>query len=92
MADIASREFMDNLVSLLRAYGGAAVNENVKLKILELIQSWAGATSGRGEATYINATYQTLLSEGFQFPPKVEMSSSLFDSSAVSAWVNPKGF
>ncbi len=83
MVEIASREFMDNLLSPLKAYGGAAVNEEVKNKILELIQTWATATEGRYELSYIGATYKTLQKEGFHFSPKVDLAKSMLDSSAV---------
>ena len=81
--EIASREFMDNLVSLLKAYGGAAVNEEVKAKILELIQTWATATEGQHELSYIGETYKGLQRDGFHFPPKVDVAKSMLLSNAV---------
>lgn len=75
---------MDNLTSLLKAYGTAAPNDDVKGKILELVQTWASGTEGRPDVSYIGDTYRTLQREGFRFPPKVDMSSNMLDSSAVS--------
>lgn len=74
---------MDNLVSLLKAIGPASVNHDVRTKILELIQHWAAATEGRYELSYIGEVYRTLQREGFQFPPRQSVSSSMIDSSAV---------
>ncbi|KAI1320884.1 ubiquitin binding protein [Xylariaceae sp. FL0255] len=90
LVEIASREFMDNLVSLIHAVGPAAVNAEVRAKILELVQSWAAAIEGRYETKYqyIDDTYRTLQREGYQFPPRVTVASSMIDSSAPPEWTD----
>lgn len=86
IAEIASREYMDNLVSLLRAYGPNQLEEPVKQKILELIQNWASASTGRYELRYFDEVYKSLQRDGYHFPPKEEVASSMIDSSAPPEW------
>ncbi|KAK5136808.1 hypothetical protein LTR08_002104 [Meristemomyces frigidus] len=90
MQEIASREFMDNLVSLVRYDGGGSGvgDREVRQKMLELIQSWAGAAKGRETLSYISETYRTLQTEGCQFPPKQEVASSMYDSTAPPEWAD----
>lgn len=83
-SEIASREFMDNLTSLLKASGPAALNEEVKGRVLELIQAWSTGAEARPNAGYIVEVYRSLQREGFHFPPKVDVASSMFESNAVS--------
>ncbi|KAI7507596.1 ubiquitin binding protein [Hortaea werneckii] len=88
MQEVASREFMDNLVSLVRYEGGQGGmgEREVRQRILELIQGWAGAATGKESLSYIAEIYRTLQNEGYQFPPKQEVASSMYDSTAPPEW------
>ena len=37
---------MDNLVSIIKAYGGPPTNDQVRSRVLDLIQNWASAAEG----------------------------------------------
>ena len=59
--EVASREFMDNLVSILKM---PALNHDVKNKILRLVQNWAIAFEGKANLSYAGEVYRTLQREG----------------------------
>lgn len=61
LVEIASKEFMDNLVSILKF---PAVNHQVKQKVLALIQNWASSFGGKPSLSYASQIYKNLKIEG----------------------------
>lgn len=89
LTEVASREFMDTLVIVLKpASGQPPLNSDVKTLLLEYIQSWAHAFEGQLQLSYVKKVYEQLKSEGFEFPSASKMSSSFIDSSAPPEWVD----
>ncbi|CAO1614492.1 unnamed protein product [Sympodiomycopsis kandeliae] len=91
LAEVASREFMDNLVSVLKKPTG--VNHDVKAKALRLIQEWAQISEAKpATMSYIIQVYRTLQSEpGFAFPTpsSFPVSSAAFvETLTAPEWVD----
>jgi growth factor-regulated tyrosine kinase substrate len=61
LTELASREFMDNLVSILKMPG---LNQSVKNDMLKYIQNWSLAFEGKPSLNYVDQVYKTLKSEG----------------------------
>jgi growth factor-regulated tyrosine kinase substrate len=61
LAEVASREFIDNLVSILKI---PILNIDVKNNILRLLQNWSIAFEGKPTLSYVGQVYKTLLNEG----------------------------
>jgi hepatocyte growth factor-regulated tyrosine kinase substrate len=61
LVEVASREFMENLVSILKM---PVLNHEVKTKILRLVQNWAVAFEGKSQLSYVATVYDSLKREG----------------------------
>ena len=61
LVEVASREFVDNLVSILKV---PVLNLEVKNAILRLIQNWSFAFEGKYSLSYMGKVYKMLTNEG----------------------------
>ncbi|KAF9148703.1 Vacuolar protein-sorting-associated protein 27 [Linnemannia schmuckeri] len=86
LVEIAAREFIDNLTSILKAPAGC--NLEVKNRILGLIQTWGLLFRGKHGLGYVCDTYMILQHEGFQFPPKDNVGAALVESEAPPDWTD----
>ncbi|KAI0063080.1 ubiquitin binding protein [Artomyces pyxidatus] len=86
LVEVASREFMDNFVSLLKMPN---LNRDVKNKTLRYIQTWAISMEGKPALSYVVQIYKTLKNEGFNFPPEdlAVASTAMVDTKTAPEWV-----
>lgn len=87
LVEIASREFMDNLVSILKI---PTLNLEVKNNILRLVQNWSVAFEGKPALSYLATVYKTLTNEGYKFPPKdlAVANSVMVDTTTAPEWID----
>ncbi|KAI8816735.1 putative vacuolar sorting-associated protein [Fimicolochytrium jonesii] len=86
--EVASREFIDNLVSIARAPSGT--NSDVRQKILASIQSWGLAFKSKSELRYVSEVYDSLKRDGITFPPieKSESSAMMIETTTAPEWTD----
>ncbi|KAH9939022.1 ubiquitin binding protein [Epithele typhae] len=87
LVEVASREFMDNLVSILKL---PVLNHDVKNKILRYVQDWATTFEGKPSLSYVGEVYRTLQREGFNFPPRdpAVTASAMVDTQTAPEWID----
>ncbi|KAJ3056718.1 Vacuolar protein-sorting-associated protein 27 [Rhizophlyctis rosea] len=85
--EVASREFIDNIVSLAKAHG---TNPEVRTTILSLIQSWALAFRTTADLSYVPTIYDSLKREGLTFPPppQTPLSTHMFTTTTPPEWTD----
>lgn len=83
ITEIASKEFMDPLVTMLK---NDDTNEALKNYMLENIQTWSIMVSTNPNFDYINKTYTRLQNDGFQFP----MINDFVDPNMIESKVAPE--
>ncbi|CAG8526514.1 8495_t:CDS:10, partial [Ambispora leptoticha] len=85
LIEIASREFVDNLVVLLMSPN---CNHEVRSKLLHLIQTWGIAFDGKPELSFVSDTYR-LLKEEYTFPKLEKATSSvIIDTETPPEWTD----
>ncbi|KAI8988563.1 hypothetical protein BDF20DRAFT_905080 [Mycotypha africana] len=80
--EIASREFMDTMVSILKAPTGC--NMDVRNKLLTIIQTWGLASKNKPILSYMYDTYALLKAEGLPFPQMNDNIDGILLETAVA--------
>ncbi|KAJ1968933.1 Vacuolar protein-sorting-associated protein 27, partial [Dimargaris xerosporica] len=84
--EVASREFMDDLMSLIRA--PQPLHYEVQRLLLGLIQQWALAFRARPEYGYVDQTYHRLKAEGYPFPPPESQANAIVETATAPEWTD----
>ncbi|KAG9070731.1 Vacuolar protein-sorting-associated protein 27 [Linnemannia hyalina] len=85
LVEVASRDFIDNLTSILKAPG---INLEVRKKILALIQTWGRLFISKRGLGYVADTYQILKNEGYDFPPADNVGAAIMETEAPPDWTD----
>ncbi|XP_077260053.1 hepatocyte growth factor regulated tyrosine kinase substrate [Temnothorax americanus] len=81
--EIATKQYMEQLKELVKT----SPHENVRHKILELIQAWAHAFRHSPKYRTVQDTLNIMKAEGYQFPVLKE-SDAMFRADTAPAWAD----
>lgn len=65
------------------SHHGQTTVQDVRVKILGLMQSWASAFKSRSDLSYVAETVSSLRAQGYSFPPAEKTEAIMIDTSAV---------
>ncbi|KAL7422807.1 Vacuolar protein-sorting-associated protein 27 [Cryptotrichosporon argae] len=86
LAEIASKEFVDELSGVIKA---PATNAEVKQMALKYFQTWALAFESKKDLSFFVDVYHELKNSGTPFPPPpAVVSSHLLTTSTAPSWVD----
>ncbi|OCF42696.1 vacuolar protein sorting-associated protein 27 [Kwoniella heveanensis CBS 569] len=85
LAEIASKEFVDELSGLIKAQG---TNAEVKTMLLKTFQQWALAFQSKKELSFLVDVYNELKNSGIVFPASTVQINHLLTTSTAPAWVD----
>ncbi|WWC71583.1 uncharacterized protein I206_105541 [Kwoniella pini CBS 10737] len=86
LAEIASKEFVDELSGLIKS---PITNAEVKQMLLKVFQQWALAFQSKKELAFFVDVYNELKNSGISFPPPpAPIPSHLLTTSTAPAWVD----
>ncbi|KAJ1912729.1 Vacuolar protein-sorting-associated protein 27 [Tieghemiomyces parasiticus] len=86
LTEVANREFMDDLVSLLHA--PQSLHYEVQRQLLGLIQEWALAFRSKPDLQYPSQVYHRLKAEGFPFPVEGKPASAIIETATAPEWTD----
>ncbi|XP_013789466.1 hepatocyte growth factor-regulated tyrosine kinase substrate-like isoform X2 [Limulus polyphemus] len=81
--EVAAKPFLEELRELIKT----TTNENVRNKILELIQSWAYAFRNEPNYRAVQDTVNLIKMDGFKFPT-VKESDAMFSADTAPDWTD----
>ncbi|RKP39376.1 hypothetical protein BJ085DRAFT_9741, partial [Dimargaris cristalligena] len=88
LAEVAGREFMDDLVSLIHA-PQTVLHFEVQRLLLQLIQDWALALQSKPEYPYPVQVYHRLKAEGLPFPaPGRSNAPAIVETATAPEWTD----
>ncbi|KAG1677414.1 Hepatocyte growth factor-regulated tyrosine kinase substrate [Nymphon striatum] len=82
--EVASKVFMDDLRTLIKATS----NENVKNKVLELIQTWAYAFRSIPSYRAVQDVLNLMKMEGYTFPQVKYETDAMFTADCAPEWAD----
>ena len=79
--EIATKAFMEELRDLVKQ----STDENIKTKVLELLQTWGMAFRSSPKYRIVTDTLNLMKAEGWKFPP-VREAEAMFEADTAPDW------